>query len=192
MTLLIRSLIIAASFCAACAQSCSTILDCDLGLPTTERVRLLGKQDESAGTELYLQIGSKEPKRLYQDSVVNPIGEIVLATCREKGKNRAMVFAVSDGTPYYKGAVIRYNHFTRKLEKLFFSEKALPSFVYLNQQQMLLVLPNRGVELRGRYIVYRYSASKELNEEPVGQGRLPAGSGYERWPLRAGETTSLE
>lgn len=104
------------------------------------------------------------------------IGAIALAQCVD----RSLVFAISYGPPYLKGAVLRKNPVSHRLERIDFSEKALPRWLYVNSKEMQLVIPNIGHEATSRYLVYRYSAADGQPSEPTARDTLPSRRGYEK------------
>lgn len=104
------------------------------------------------------------------------IGTIALAKCVD----RSLVFAISYGPPYLKGAVVRKNPVSHRLERIDFSEKALPRWLYINSREMHLVIPNIGHEVASRYLVYHYSASDGQSSEPAARDTLPSRRGFEK------------
>ncbi|MQA21160.1 hypothetical protein [Rugamonas rivuli] len=104
------------------------------------------------------------------------IGNVALAKCVD----RSLVFAISYGPPYLKGAVVRKNPVSHRLERIDFSEKALPRWLYVNSREMQLVIPNIGHEVASRYLVYRYSAADGQSLEPAARDTLPSGRGFEK------------
>lgn len=104
------------------------------------------------------------------------IGTIALAKCVD----RSLIFAISYGPPYLKGAVVRKNPVSHRLERIDFSEKALPRWLYVNAREMQLVIPNIGYEVSSKYLVYHHSASDGQSLEPVARDALPSSRGFEK------------
>jgi hypothetical protein len=89
-----------------------------------------------------------------------------------------LVFAISYGPPYLKGVAIRKNPVSHLIERIDFSEKALPRWLYLNASEMQLVFPNIGYEVRGKYRVYQYVVDTGQPTEPVASDGMPGKRGF--------------
>ncbi|MDI2146261.1 MULTISPECIES: hypothetical protein [unclassified Pseudomonas] len=103
------------------------------------------------------------------------VGEVAMAKCTGSG----LIYAMNYGSPYLKGAFIRRHPGSKVLERIDFAEKALPVFLYLNAQQMRLVIPNDGYEIPEKFIVYNYISPKGQPEEPEGMNATPDKKGFE-------------
>lgn len=135
----------------------------------------------AAGNRFHLKIDGTIGTAFTDMPATDFIGNIALATC----VGRSLVFAISYGPPYLKGAVVRKNPVSHRLERIDFSEKALPRWLYVNAREMQLVIPNIGYEVASRYLVYRYSASDGQTAEPAARDTLPSRRGFERLRISA-------
>ncbi|AOK15811.1 MULTISPECIES: hypothetical protein [Burkholderia cepacia complex] len=82
-------------------------------------------------------------------------------------------FALEYGPPYLKGVAIRRNPQTHRDERIYFAEKALPKWLYLGSQEMLVVIPNIGHETDKKYLVYHYVAGRGQPNESTATDKLP-------------------
>jgi len=103
------------------------------------------------------------------------VGEVAMAKCTGSG----LIYAMNYGSPYLKGAFIRRHPGSKVLERIDFAEKALPVSLYLNAQQMRLVIPNNGYEIPEKFIVYDYTSPQGKPEEPKGMNVMPDKKGFE-------------
>ncbi|MES2820108.1 MAG: hypothetical protein V4812_14095 [Pseudomonadota bacterium] len=101
-------------------------------------------------------------------------GEVALAKC----VGNTLLFALQYGSPYRKGVLIRKNPNDHAVERLYFAEKSLPGWLYLNERHMLLVFLNEGYESNKKYLVYRYVAGEGQPSESEATDRRPAQEGY--------------
>ncbi|MGV2293107.1 hypothetical protein AAHK20_30665 [Trinickia sp. YCB016] len=97
------------------------------------------------------------------------VGNVALARC----VGGALVFALEYGPPYLKGVAIRRNPKTHADERIYFAEKALPRWLYLSNQEMLVVIPNEGHETDKKYLVYQYVSGKGQPDESTATDQLP-------------------
>ena len=112
---------------------------------------LLLAEATAEGNRLHLKIDGTIGTAFTDMPDTDFIGAIALATCVDS----SLVFAISYGPPYLKGAVLRKNPVSHRLERIDFSEKALPRWLYVNAREMQLVIPNIGHETTSRYLVDR-------------------------------------
>ncbi|MFJ2527062.1 hypothetical protein [Pseudomonas helmanticensis] len=153
------------------------VLDCPF--PDGTSAALLASSSED-GQQLFVMIGDNVDTAFPDMPDTNFVGDIVLARC----SGASLIYALNYGSPYLKGAVVRKNPKTKTLERIDFAEKALPSLLYLNAQQMRLVIPNEGYEDPSKFLVYDYIAIKGQPEEPKGVNTLPGRKGFEVFDLK--------
>lgn len=96
-------------------------------------------------------------------------GHVVLADC----VHGTLIFALEYGSPYLKGVAIRKNPKTLAIERLYFSEKALPRWLYSDDSLMQVVIPNLGFETSKKYLVYKYISGKGQSNESTPMDILP-------------------
>ncbi len=147
------------------------VISCKLG---ATQVKLLAITTID-GKQLFLQF----------DGLISPafsdmpnddfIGNIVMSKCVDG----VLIFALNYGPPYQKGVAIRWSKKDKTYERINFSEKALPQWLYVNREKMLIIIPNLNAEARAKYLVHDRSdgESFEVNQLPNPQNfrvhRLP-------------------
>jgi hypothetical protein len=94
------------------------------------------------------------------------VGNVALARC----VGGALVFALEQAL---KGVAIRRNPQTHADERIYFAEKALPGWLYLSNQKMLVVIPNEGHETDKKYLVYQYVSGNGQPDESTATDQLP-------------------
>lgn len=156
----------------AIAGTFSPVVTCNLG--QGKKISLMAESHSVEGKELYLRIGKKTQAAFQDMPNERFIGEIAFARC----VNKVLVFAMNYGPPYFKGAAIRKNPKTNAIETLYFSEKLLPSMIYTNADQMLVVIPNGGNETEKRFLVYRSLGEKGQDEQSEPVDALPDETGF--------------
>jgi hypothetical protein len=124
---------------------------------------LKGESHGSDGVALYVYEGGKTQPAFLDMPNNQFIGNVKLARC----VGGALVFALDYGPPYIKGVVIRLNPQSHADERIYFAEKALPRWLYLNDREMVLVVPNFGHETGKRYLVYEFNS----RQGQIGEGR---------------------
>ncbi|MFJ2357025.1 hypothetical protein [Pseudomonas fluorescens] len=165
--------LIAALLCpSVLADSKKTLVNCPLSDGTN--ATLLASSNED-GQQLFVKMGEHIETAFTDMPDTDFVGEVVLAKCA----GTSLIYALNYGSPYLKGAVIRKNPTTAALERIDFAEKALPSLLYLNSQQMRLVIPNEGYEDPSKFLVYEYLAKKGQLDEPKGVNVIPGRKGFE-------------
>ena len=149
-----------------------TVITCALaeGSPAT----LMAQPNGYALEILSVRLEGKT-ERAFQDMPdIEFAGEVALATCVDK----ALLYVLQGGSPYLKGELIRKNPRSQAVEHLYFAEKSLPGWVYLNERQMLLVFANEGHETDKPYLVYRYISGEGQPSEPEASDHRPSAEGY--------------
>lgn len=126
------------------------------------------------GNRFFLQIDGNVEKAFTDMPDTDFVGTIALATCVD----HVLVFAISYGPPYLKGVAIRKNPISHRIERIDFSEKALPRWLYVNASAMQLVIPNIGYEVRGKYLVYQYAVDGGQPNEPIASDSMPSKLGF--------------
>ena len=144
-----------------------TIVSCPLADGT--RVTLKSESHGDDGDALFVDEGGKTQPAFLDMPDTQFIGTVALARC----VGRALVFALEYGPPYMKGVAIRRNPQTHADERIYFAEKALPKWLYLSNQEMLVVIPNEGHETDKKYLVYRYVSGKGQPDESTATDQLP-------------------
>lgn len=148
------------------------VLACQLS--AGQRVELLSEARGPDGDALFLKF-SGAPKKAFDDFPDTEfVGAVVLAKCVD----RVLLFGLDYGPPYIKGGAIRANPTTKKIERIDFSEKAAPGWIYSGARDMLLVFPNLGHESARRFIVYRFVSASGQDEEVSYVDRLPRLAAY--------------
>lgn len=140
---------------------------------------VLQEEPSIDGSRLFLQIDGNVEKAFADMPDTDFVGTIALATCVD----HVLVFAINYGPPYLKGVAIRKNPLNHRVERIDFSEKALPSWLYVNAATMKLVIPNIGNEVRGKYLVYQYTADAGQTNEPIASDNLPGQRGFTKFAL---------
>lgn len=179
LQLLIPSLALFAQ--TANAASLSTVSTCQLD--DQSRV-VLKAQPAVDGNRFFLQIDGNVEKAFTDMPDTDFVGTIALATCVD----HVLVFAINYGPPYLKGVAIRKNPISHKIERIDFSEKALPRWLYVNSNAMQLVIPNIGYEVKGKYLVYQYTADAGQPEEPLATDAMPSKLGFKVLNVTANES----
>lgn len=170
------------SFAALLAQtanaaSLSTVSTCQLD---DQSKAVLQAEPSIEGNRFFLQIDGKVEKAFTDMPDTDFVGTIALATCVD----HVLVFAISYGPPYLKGVAIRKNPISHQIERIDFSEKALPRWLYVNASAMQLVIPNIGYEVRGKYLVYQYTADAGQPNKPIASDAMPGKRGFKMLEVR--------
>ncbi|MBC8997559.1 hypothetical protein IAI51_13570 [Pseudomonas sp. N40(2020)] len=150
----------------AWADSQKTLLACPLSDGTKIALLAISSAD---GQRLFVKFDGKIETAFTDMPDEDFVGDVRLAKCT----GATLIFALSYGSPYTKGVVLRKNPTSRVLERINFAEKALPRFLYLSAEQMRLVIPNEGYEVPEQYLVYDYFSRKHQSDEPQGFDVLP-------------------
>lgn len=119
--------------------------------------------------ELFVEINGKTERAFLDMPNDEFLGQVALSSC----VHNTLIFALEYGPPYLKGVAIRSNLKTRTIEHLYFSEKALPRWLYLSDDLMQIIIPNVGFEVSKKYIVYEYISGKGQPEESTSTDMLP-------------------
>ncbi|KVR05484.1 hypothetical protein WK09_27280 [Burkholderia ubonensis] len=144
-----------------------TIISCTLADRT--RVTLKAESHGDDGDALFVDEGGKTQPAFLDMPDTEFVGDVALARC----VGGALVFALEYGPPYLKGVAIRRNPLTHRDERICFAEKALPKWLYLGSQEMLVVIPNLGHETDKKYLVYHYVAGRGQPNESTATDKLP-------------------
>ena len=144
------------------------ILACPMADGT--KVILLAQSHGLDGKSLLLKVDGKTTPAFQDMPDTEFVGEVVLAKCA----NRAMVFALNYGPPYLKGVALRKNPVSHAKERIYFAEKALPRWLYTSDEEMLIVIPNVGLETDRKYLVYRYDAGRGQPVESSAENARPS------------------
>ncbi|MFJ2478710.1 hypothetical protein ACIOWE_00365 [Pseudomonas sp. NPDC087598] len=155
----------------AWAGSQKTLLTCPLSDGT--KIALLATASTD-GQRLFVKFNGKIETAFTDMPDQDFAGDVMLAKCT----GATLIFALNYGSPYTKGVVLRKNPSSGVLERIDFSEKALPRFLYLSVQRMRLVIPNEGYEVPEKYLVYDYFARKGQPDELKGVDVLPNRKGF--------------
>ena len=99
------------------------------------------------GNRFRLRVDGKDVPAFSESGTDEVLGRLNFATCR----HQVLIFDVSYGPPYRKGAVVRINAASGKFERIDFAEKAKPKWIYLSKSRIKLVIPNIGIEREGKY-----------------------------------------
>jgi len=149
--------------------SMKTILSCQL--ESGSQVQLQSQADPvQDGDRFYLTLNGKMDDALVDIPGANYVGKLVLSKCVD----HVLIFAISYGAPYFKGRVLRSPAETTSLQNIDFSEKSLPTLIYLNKWETKLVIPNIGYEVTSKYLVYRTRAGKGQDESATPTDSLPS------------------
>ncbi|MET1077005.1 MAG: hypothetical protein ABWY06_03185 [Pseudomonas sp.] len=149
-----------------------TVISC--AMADASSATLLAQPNGYALEILSVRLDGKT-ERAFQDMPdIEFAGEVALATCVDK----ALLFVLQGGSPYLKGELIRKNPHSQAVEHLYFAEKSLPGWLYLNERQMLLVFANEGHETDKPYLVYRYVAGEGQPSESEATDQRPVQDGY--------------
>jgi hypothetical protein len=148
------------------------VLACQLS--AGQRVELLSEARGADGDALFLKFSGAPHKAFDDFPEAELVGAVVLAKCVD----RVLVFGINYGPPYLKGGAIRANPTTRNIERIDFSEKAAPGWIYSGARDMLLVFPNLGHESARRFIVYRFVSASGQDEQVSYVDRLPRLASY--------------
>lgn len=148
------------------------ILSCPMADGT--RAVLLAQSHGLDGKSLFLQIDGKTAPAFQDMPDTEFVGDVVLAKCADK----TMVFALNYGPPYLKGIALRKNPISHAEERIYFAEKALPRWLYTSKDDMLVIIPNAGLETDRKYLVYRYDAGHGQPGEGAAVDLLPPAKTY--------------
>ncbi|MGE1173139.1 hypothetical protein [Pseudomonas sp. BW7P1] len=165
-------LILALACLPAFAETKKTLLECPLSDGTTASLLSTSSED---GQQLFVKNNNQTETAFTDMPDSDFVGEVAMAKCTGSG----LIYAMNYGSPYLKGAFIRRHPGSKVLERIDFAEKALPVSLYLNAQQMRLVIPNDGYEIPEKFIVYDYTSPKGQPEEPKGMNAMPDKKGFE-------------
>lgn len=135
------------------------------------------------GNRFSLQIDGRTAKAFTDMPNADFIGTVALSAC----VNHVLVFAISYGPPYLKGVAVRKNPTSHAVERIDFAEKALPRWLYLNQAEMRLVIPNIGNEVSSKYLVYGPSPGDGTADQPAAVDTLPDKRGFKVVRLKNSE-----
>jgi hypothetical protein len=127
------------------------------------------------GDHFYVSMDGKTENAFTDIPGADYVGKLVLSKCLD----HILVFAISYGAPYFKGALIRRTAADETGFRIDFAEKGLPELIYRNNRETMLVIPNIGHEVASKYLIYRYQQAKGQGEAAVGADTLPAKTGYE-------------
>jgi hypothetical protein len=176
----VRQLILAASVAVSGAMALPafgaestpsrTVLSCPLagGDHVTLKAAAHGFTGKE-GDDLFVETGAKTGRAFLDMPDADFHGSIALAACI----HNTLIFAIDYGPPYLKGVAIRRNPGTRAIERLYFSEKALPHWLFEDDRRMLVIIPNIGYETSEKYLVYEYSSGKGQTEDGTPTNKLP-------------------
>jgi len=156
----------------AFADAPKTLLDCPLSDGSVASLLSTSSED---GQRLSVKIDNHTETAFTDMPDSDFVGEVAMAKCTGSG----LIYAMNYGSPYLKGAFIRRHPGSKVLERIDFAEKALPVSLYLNAQQMRLVIPNNGYEIPEKFIVYDYTSPQGKPEEPKGMNVMPDKKGFE-------------
>lgn len=138
-----------------------------------EAIALLS-QHTVDGNRFGLRIDGKVVPAFSESGEHEVLGTLNYSACR----HRALIFDVSYGPPYRKGVVVRINASSGQLDRIDFAEKAKPKWLYLSKSQIKLVIPNIGIERKGKYLIYDSSTSANAELSPLASDLLPDRRGY--------------
>jgi hypothetical protein len=144
-----------------------TVISCPLADGAHATLKAESHGDD--GDALFVDEGGKTQPAFLDMPDTQFVGNVVLARC----VGGALVFALEYGPPYLKGVAIRRNPQTHADERIYFAEKALPKWLYLSKQEMLVVIPNEGHETDKKYLVYQYVSGKGQPGESTATDQLP-------------------
>lgn len=149
-------------------------LSCALGADRSHPAEIL-RAHPLAGTHRYYlrQSGARVP--VFGADAEESRGGAVSAQCAGHAE-RVLLLSGEFSSNYIKGFALRYNTRAGAWERIDFAERARPSRVYLDDREMLLVIPNAGHEGGKKYIVYR-----TLSDE----GQAPASEATDSLPAAA-------
>ena len=138
------------------------------------QIRLLA-EPASDGSRYYLEIGGRVDKAFTDMPDADFIGEIVLSKCIR----HVLVFAIEYGPPYRKGVAVRKRLTGPGVDRIDFSEKALPLWLYVNSTELKVLIPNYGNEVASRYLLYTFSAAQGQPGAPAAVDTEPVKRGFE-------------
>lgn len=143
-------------------------------------VLLQARYDRERDAErLYVAMDGKNEIAFTDLPDADYVGQIVLSKCL----NHVLIFAIEYGAPYRKGVVIRRAIEDRTIQRIDFSEKALPKLLYIGKGKTALVIPNIGNEVSQKYLIYEFEVGKGQPEEAIGQDVLPPEAGFTVIPI---------
>ena len=111
-----------------------------------------------ADTHIYGYSFKKGDLRLIYTSEEDSRGLGVKHQC-VGGAERVLILSGEFSSNYIQGVVLRYNKRNGQLEKLDFSERERPQYLYVNDDGISVVLPNSPDRGAARYIVYTLKSS---------------------------------
>ncbi|EDZ99906.1 conserved hypothetical protein [Burkholderia sp. H160] len=147
-----------------------TVLSCPLAGGDNATLKAIAHGLKGAeGDDLFVETGGKTERAFLDMPDTDFRGRIVLASCI----HNTLIFAINYGPPYLKGVAIRGNPKSHAIERLYFSEKALPRWLFEDEKRMLVIVPNIGYETDKRYLVYEYVSGKGQSDASTPVNKLP-------------------
>ena len=151
----------------------TNLLACHLG--GGNKVTLISESHGLDGQALFLKVNGSTEKAFQDFPDTNFVGNVALSKC----VGNILVYVLNYGTPYLKGAIVRFNPDTSRIEKTNFAEKSLPAWIYVGAHGNLVIIPTQGYgETDKKYVIYRFVAGIGQNEQPEFSNNLPSAEGY--------------
>jgi len=153
------------------------VISCALGANHSESVSV-NRGNKIANTHVYYLQRDHDSKLVFDGEESNSRGQSVSVGCVGKSEY-VMILSGEFTANYVQGFAIRYNTLKKEWERIDFAEKARPQWVYINNQEMMVVIPNIGFEMDKRFIVYRFVAGRGADEESFSSDTLPNSTDYQ-------------
>lgn len=131
-------------------------------------------QDTIDGNRFGLRFDEEIVPAFSENGSYEVLGTLNYSACR----HQVLIFDVSYGPPYRKGVVVRINAASGQRDRIDFAERAKPKWLYLNKSRMKLVIPNIGIERKGKYLIYDSAISADTELSPLASDKLPDRRGY--------------
>lgn len=142
----------------ACSTFCSSlyaknIQECKISNDTLVKINSVHSVDGGVSFRLIINgvEGSAFPVASYQ-GFPEPVS-IVMSKCIRG----VFVFVINYGPPYQVGFLLR--EYKSNIQRIDFSEKEIPVYIFQNKDEVGIVIPNLGNEVEGEHIIYKYKNS---------------------------------
>ena len=178
--------------CLAWGHSNSQDAPCLLGRYGTHAVAVL-RSHPIADTQHYeLRIGYDQPVALFDTALTANSDDTGFDAARGSdvqiacigAPEKVLVISGEFTANFLQGIAIRFNTTMHRWERIDFAERTRPAMVYLRADGMSVVFANRGQEMAGQYLVYRYHTQTDASDGPMVMNTLPAGPDTEVIQLR--------
>lgn len=152
------------------SENLEKVISCQLA---STKIATLFRGHRISDTYLYsLQQENNQPSLLF-DNEDESRGIDVKVECAGKYE-QILVISGQFSSNYIQGLILRYNANNGQWERINFSERARPIFIYITDSDMSVAIPNQGNETDKKFIIYSYISGKGQSEETSAVDVLPS------------------